>query len=210
MPINHAQNGDAPAFYGMKEAAAMAGVTLPRLVAWLRNEGWLVRDAINGNWQPCLSLGPDAGRTIRSKRFKTWTVYWSEAMVERMRSRADEITNFQLPARGAPVVVKPTDKQIELISEVTKALGIRLETPPASKKLATKLIEDLLNEKRIKDAQLRRISPATEKQVEYVLQLAGEIGRSEDDLGLDNLTHKEAQDLIEEMLYERDHPAPKM
>ena len=188
----------------------MAGVTLPRLVAWLRNEGWLVRDAINGNWQPCLSLGPDAGRAIRSKRFKTWTVYWSEHMVERMRSRAAEINSFQMPARGQPTVIPPTDKQRELITEITQALGIKLEVPPASKKLATKLIEDLLNEKRIKDAQLRRISPATEKQVDYVRQLADQTGRSEHDLGLDDLTYKDAQDLIEEMIYERDHPSPKM
>ena len=211
MPEYVLQTGEEPAPYlGMKETAANVGVTLPRLVAWLRDKRWIVRDAVRGNWQPCLSLGVGAGEIRYSKRFKSWSILWSPEMVRRIKEHADEIAGHPLPQRAPSTPKPPTPRQKEMIERLSEDLGVEVAAMPVTKKLATDLIEEMLGKKRAQNKEAKRVAPATVKQVEYVKQLAEEIGSPEEQIDFDDLTMHSAGELIEEMLYERDSFSPKM
>ena len=205
------QTGEEPAPYlGMKETAAKVGVTLPRLIAWLRDKRWIVRDAVRGNWQPCLSLGVGAGEIRYSKKFKSWSILWSLEMVQRIKEHADEIATHPLPQRAPSAPKPPTQRQKAMIESLAEDIGVGLKGMPVTKKIATSLIEEMLSKKRAQNDEAKRVTPATTKQVEYVRQLAKEIGRPEEQIDFDDLTMRSAGELIEEMLYERDGFSPKM
>lgn len=133
-------------FVGSRKMAEALGVTVPRLAAWMRSEGLVVRGG--DAWVPAPLLGRDSVLPKRDRMGRiSWV--WSPSFVEEIRPKAAEIA-LASPTRGpARLPPPPSDKQVAFLAKLHEELALPMpEEGYPTGKVASAAIETMLKTRR--------------------------------------------------------------